>query len=61
MRLSDLERATLLIYVMHHGLPEWGDEADVLAALTGWPRRRAMKAMDAANEKGYLARKEVQP
>jgi hypothetical protein len=57
--LSDVDKATLFLYLIEKGLPPWGimdEQPNVLVAMTGWTLRRATSALDRAVKAGYATK-----
>lgn len=57
--LSDVDIATLFLYLIEKGLPPWAirDETpNALVAMTGWTLKRATSALDRAVKAGYATK-----
>jgi hypothetical protein len=56
-RLTDAERATLLIAISEQGMPTWAQglrQHVALAMVAGWSQARAQAALGRAEDAGYL-------
>ena len=57
-KLRDYEKATMILYILNEGLPDWaGGSIDAtLARLMDWPLDRATEAFNKAEQEGLISR-----
>ena len=57
---EDWHKAALFVYLVEVGLPSWAsgeNEWKALGALTGWPEKKCLAALEEAKRMGMIIRK----